>query len=154
MSTTTITDTERQARRQQAQEFLVSEGFSVMTLDEKTPAQARGNSLYERILLTYRDRLVVGSGGRPPKQPDDIDPSTCGYTDAEVSAILDHPDLHRRCAELRSCGLLTDVVAGTRHIRTADSGVRGSISVITPPGVSSLSFLRKQREALEASSKE
>lgn len=153
MNATTIADEERQARRQQAQEFLVSEGFSVMTPEEKAPASVRADSLYEKILVAYRDRLVVGSGGRPPKHPDDIDPTTCGYTDAEVSVILDHPDLHRRCAELRSCGLLTDVIAGSRHIRTADSGVRGSVSVITPPGVSSLSFLRKQREALEVADK-
>lgn len=147
---TTISERERENRRRQAQEFLLSEGFSVMTPSEKTQASARGSSLYETILMAYKDRLVVGSGGRPPKHPDDIDPESCGYTDAEVSTILGHPDLHRRCAELRSCGLLTDVIAGSRHIRTSDQGIRGVVSVITPPGVSSLSFLRKQRESLES----
>src|SRR5699024_7340489 len=129
-----------------AREYLTARGYSVAKPADRVPSGGSiPETFYERILDLYRQRLVIGSGGKMPKTLDGIDPTGIGLTDAEVSIILDHSSLHRRCAELRTLGLLTDRFDGYRYFREADNGVRGVISVITPIGMASLRFVHQTR---------
>lgn len=129
-----------------AREYLASRGYSVAKPAEKIAhSGSMPETFYEKILSAYQQRILAGSGGRLPKTLEGIDPTGIGLTDAEVSIMLDHPSLHRRCAELRSLGLLTDRFDGYRYFREADNGVRGVISTITPLGLASLRFIRQSR---------
>lgn len=144
-----LTESERSSERS-AGEFLAGRGFAVLTPGEREAARdVSSASSYEKIMRVYRTRLTSGTRGRTPKNIGDIDPEVCGLTDAEVSELMDHPSLHRRCAEMRSCGLVTDIFEGKRHMRTSGRGVRGAISVITPVGISALNFLDRQRREIE-----
>ena len=129
-----------------ARQYLAARGYSIAPPADKI---AGGGSIpetfYEKILVAYRQRMIAGSEGNPPRSLRGVDPTGIGLTDAEVSLMLDHSSLHRRCAELRTLGLLTDRFDGYRYFREADNGVRGVISIITPIGLSSLRFIQSTR---------
>lgn len=136
-----------QAAERSAKDFLTGRGFAVSTPVETTPAASVKISIYERIMQVYRTQLLAG--GQNVKRKSDVDPNQCGLTDAEVSHILGHPSLHRRCAEMRSCGLLTDIFDGRKAIRISADGTRGALSIITPVGIAALKELAQRRSQVQ-----
>lgn len=118
---------------------LAMKGYMVVS-----PAERRQNrvidprhSIHQRILTAFYMRMSLGR----QQAPQDL--TVQGLTDAEVSELLAHPDLHRRTAELRACGLLTQDLNGETATRTF-RGKRGLVSIITPAGVAALRELGKE----------
>lgn len=111
-----------------ATELLERRGFIVLrpTPITSTPTSAdrkkRGN-VHLSILKVYLTRFQNGRNMQLPVP-------SWGLTDPELSLALGHADLHRRCAELRSLGLLTDTYRGKMHRRDGST-----VSFITKPGL-------------------
>lgn len=122
-------------------EVLTHQGFVVLH-----PAEVRAarlgpahETIQERILTLFFRRYSVARKRSPGKMIE------YGLSDAEVPALLGHPDLHRRCSELRACGLLTQDFRGASHSRVFN-GVRGDLSMITPAGVAALRAAHEKRK--------
>ena len=117
---------------------LTQKGYLVVPPIERQAAKvsAPGQTIHQRILMTFyrRMRMAQQQGGETGVQ---------GLTDAELSHLMGYEDLHRRTAELRACGLLTQEVEGER-MRRKFRGARGLVSFITPAGVAALRVLERE----------
>lgn len=106
---------------------LTSRGFTVLPPAEVMDAKhltESDQSAHMKILHLYGHRAKIAHHQRNP------DSASYGLTDPEVAALMGVDDLHRRCAELRACGLVElvrdkDRVACRR--KTAGKGTRASL---------------------------
>lgn len=126
---------------------LAAKGFLVIPPAERHSNRVirPGATLHQRVLHAFYQRRTLGQ----QQSPGDL--TVHGLTDSEVSELLGHPDLHRRTAELRACGLITYDLDGQRASRV-HRGKRGNVSVITPAGVAALRELSKEAKRHEESS--
>lgn len=116
-------------------------GYLVLPPSERRAAvEHRGSEvLRDRLLMAFYRRHQLGVVQDPEN------PSLHGLTDREASRLLGHEDAHRRCAELRKHGLLTNTPGGSTHIRQDDSGRGGAVSVITPAGIALARMIEASR---------
>lgn len=125
---------------------LTQRGYLVLPPAEMNAARTiqPHQTMHHRILSVLHRRYVLGS------KQDPRNPALWGLTDVEISDLLHHPDLHRRMAELRSCGLATQEIEAVRVAR-AGRKVRHRVSVITPAGIAALEGLDKASGATRVS---
>lgn len=117
---------------------LSAKGYLVIPPSERRLGRENrsADTIHQRILRAFHHRRILGQ----QQSPNNL--SAQGFTDAEVSDIIGHSDLHRRTAELRTCGLITQDLDGERASRTF-KGARGTVSIITPAGIAALRELAK-----------
>lgn len=118
---------------------LAAQGYVVIPPAERMAHKTSllGQTIHQRILAAFYRRMSVASHPGALK-----DPSAQGLTNAELSSLLGHEDLHRRTAELRACGLLTTEINGEQFSRSFN-GAKGTVMRITPAGVAALRELTK-----------
>lgn len=123
-------------RRRSVQE-LTHSGFIVVPPGRSASQQRLHRTpIQQRLLVAFANKFVDDRRSKfPTKLP--------GYTDAEVSALFGHPDLHRRTVELRNCGLIDAIERDGSTMRRE----RSIVWEATPAGVAAAqSLLRIARK--------